>query len=367
MKKLNVAVVGASGFTGSEICRLLLQHKNIKKIYPVSRKRKNFLRTHPNLMAADLNYITIKELYKISKNLDCIFLCTKSNDSYELTIKLLKGNVKIIDLSGEFRFEDINKYKKAYGKKKIINNFLLKKKIAYGITELNRKNILKADIIANPGCYAITAILSLAPIIQKKFLDIKQPITLNAINGTTGAGNNPKIDVTHANATENILTYNAEGHRHAPEVEDKLQSLFNKKFLIDLNTAHGNFRRGIYLRINLNVKKKHINEISRDSLIKIFKNFYDKKNKNNQFIQIIDHKKKLQKNDKEYDLYPSVINVIGSNNCIIGLDYEQELGVIRIVATTDNLIKGAAGSAIQNMNIIFGCEEFESLSKYGIF
>ena len=96
MKKLNVAVVGASGFTGSEICRLLLQHKNVGKIYPVSRERKNFSRTHPNLVAADLNYITIKELYKISKNLDCIFLCTKSNDSYDLTIKLLKENITYI-------------------------------------------------------------------------------------------------------------------------------------------------------------------------------------------------------------------------------------------------------------------------------
>ena len=190
---------------------------------------------------------------------------------------------------------------------------------------------------------------------------------MNAINGTTGAGNNPKIDVTHANATENVLTYNAEGHRHAPEVEDKLQSLFKKKILIDLNTAHGNFRRGIYLRVNLNVKKRYINTINRDSIIRIFKKFYNKQNKNNQFIQILDHKKKLQKNDKEYDLYPSVINVIGSNNCLIGLDYDQQLGVIRIIATTDNLIKGAAGSAIQNMNIMFGCDETESLSKYGIF
>ena len=127
MKKINVAVVGASGFTGSEICRLLLQHKNIGEIYPVSREIKNFSRTHPNLFAASLSYITIQELHKISKNLDCIFLCTKSNDSYNLTIKLLKENIKIIDLSGAFRFDDINKYKKAYGSIKKINKLLLKK------------------------------------------------------------------------------------------------------------------------------------------------------------------------------------------------------------------------------------------------
>lgn len=132
MKKLNVAVVGASGFTGSEICRLLLQHKFIGEIYPVSREVKNFSRTHPNLISAGLTYITIKELYKISKKLDCIFLCTKSKDSYDLTIKLLKENIKIIDLSGAFRFEDINKYKKAYGNKKKINKFSLKKKLPMG-------------------------------------------------------------------------------------------------------------------------------------------------------------------------------------------------------------------------------------------
>ena len=367
MRKLNVAVIGASGFTGGEVCRLLLEHRYIEKIYPVSRDKKNFKKTHPNLIGSNLNFISLEIFFKLTKKIDCVFLCTKSHDSYDLAVKLLKKNIKVIDLSSAFRFDDKAKFKKAYGHTKYNNQILNKKKIAYGLTELNRKNIIKSDLIANPGCYAITAILSLAPIIREKFLMINQPININAINGTTGAGNNPKINVSHANATESLLTYNGEGHRHAPEIEDQLFSFFKKKYLIDLNTAHGNFRRGIYLRINLNVKKNLKKKINREKLLNIYNKFYNKKNKNVQFVHVLDYKKKLKKNNKEYDIYPSVSNVIGSNNCMIGLDYDESIGVIKIISTTDNLIKGAAGSAIQNMNIMFGFEEDLALTKYGLF
>ena len=133
------------------------------------------------------------------------------------------------------------------------------------------------------------------------------------------------------------MTYNADGHRHAPEIEEKLKFFFNSQNKIDLNTAHGNFRRGIYLRINLSVNKKDRKKIDRNKIINIFKKFY--KNDNFKFINIIEHKKKLKKNEKEYDLYPSIVNVIGSNNCCIGVDYDKNNGIIKIISTTDNLIK----------------------------
>jgi N-acetyl-gamma-glutamyl-phosphate reductase len=367
MKKINVAVIGASGFTGSEICRILLEHKSIKKIIPVSREKKDFDRAHPNLLGSGLKYLALNDFLKSLKNLDCVFLCTKSTDSYNLAIKLLKKNVKVIDLSSAFRFEEKLKYKKAYGFSQKKNSTLLKKKIAYGLSEFNRKNLYEADLVANPGCYAITAILSLIPILRKNIVHLDQPININAINGTTGAGNNPKIQVSHANATENMLAYNAEGHRHAPEIEEKLKIFINKKCLIDLNTSHGNFRRGIHMRISLNVKKNYIKKINRDKLIKIYKDFYYKTNSNYQFVQVLGTKPRLKKNEKEYDLYPSVTNVIGTNNCLIGLDYNSDAGIIKIIAVTDNLVKGAAGSAIQNMNLIFGFEENTGLTKYGIF
>ena len=177
--------------------------------------------------------------------------------------------------------------------------------------------------------------------------------------------NNPKINVTHANATEDILTYNADGHRHAPEIEEKLFKFFKYQGNIDLNTAHGNFRRGIYLRINLPVNKSDRKKINREKILKIFKNFYKKDEF--RFIKVISQKRELKKNDKEYNLYPSGTSVIGSNNCYIGLDFDQYVGVIKIIATIDNLVKGAAGSAIQNMNVMFNFRENESLSQYGLF
>ena len=121
------------------------------------------------------------------------------------------------------------------------------------------------------------------------------------------------------------------------------------------------------MRISLNVKNDLIKKINRDKIIKIYKDFYNKKNDNFQFIQILDTKRSLKKNEKEYDLYPSITNVIGTNNCLIGIDYDKNIGAIKIISTSDNLVKGAAGSAIQNMNIMFGFEEDTALTKYGIF
>ena len=220
MRKINVAIIGSSGFTGSEICRILLQHNNVNQIYPVSREKKVFTKVHPNLFSSNLKYITINQFFNNQvKKTDCVFLCTKSKESSSLAEKLLKNKIKVIDLSSAFRFKKDKNFFRAFGYKK--NNSLFKKyRVAYGLTEFNRDEIKSADLIANPGCYAITAILSLAPILNQKFIENKNILRIDALNGTTGAGNNPKINVTHANATEDILTYNADGHRHAPEIED---------------------------------------------------------------------------------------------------------------------------------------------------
>ena len=364
-KKISVAIVGASGFTGGEICRILLHHNNVGKIYPISRDKKDFQKNHPNLIGSKLNFFNIEFFKKKSRKFDCIFLCTKSYESYELAKTLLKKNKKVIDLSSAFRFEKNEYFKKAYGSD-IPQRKKFKSKIEYGLSEFNKSAIKKADLVANPGCYAITALYSLAPIIKKNYINSNSPIGIFAINGTTGAGNNPKIEVSHANATENVLTYNADGHRHGPEIEDKLQKFFKKKVLIDLNTAHGNFRRVIYLRINLNIKNNFKKKLNREKIINIYKKYYQNRKKF-KFIHTLDFKKMHKKNEKEYNVYPAVNSVIGSNNCIIGIDYDEILGSIKLIATSDNLVKGAAGSAIQNMNIMFKFKEDEALSKYGIF
>ena len=167
---------------------------------------------------------------------------------------------------------------------------------------------------------------------------------------------------------ENILAYNADGHRHAPEIEEKLKIFFNlDKVKIDLNTAHGNFRKGIFMQISLETKHKKSKNISRDSILKIYKSFYSEKNKNNNFVFINDLKKIGKKNDKDYLIYPQLVNVVGTNNCLIGVYYYKKKKIIKLISVLDNLVKGAAGSAVQNMNIRFNFDLKEGLDNLGLF
>lgn len=364
MKKINVGIVGGSGFTGGELCRLLLRHKNVKKIYPTSRSEQTFERTHLGLTNSNLNFIDVESLIS-KKQIDVVFLCTKSSQSIEYAEIFLKKKITVIDLSGAFRFDSSKNYFKAYGsehsKKKLLESS------AYGATEFNDKVIKKNSLIANPGCYALCALFSLAPLTKSKFADFGKIIKIHAINGITGAGMSLRQEITHKNVMENMLAYNGSGHRHAPEIEEKLESFFSiKNASIDLNTAHGNFRRGIFMQISVETKKSYNKKITRKSLIKEFKNFY-KSNKFNNFIFINDFEKTGDKNFKDYKIYPQLSNVVGTNNCNIGLDYDDDKKIIKIISVLDNLVKGAAGSAIQNMNLKFDFNPTEGLDTHGIF
>ena len=253
-KKINVGIIGGSGFTGGELCRLLIKHQNVKNIYPTSRGTESFNRTHPNLIKANLKFISVESLIK-KKNIDVVFLCTKASQSIEYAEIFRKKNVIVIDLSGAFRFNTSKKYLEAYGKEH--SNKKLLKTASYGLSEFNINNIKKSFLISNPGCYAICALYSLAPLTKTKFIDFKNTIKIHAINGTTGAGISPRKEISHKNVMENMLAYNADGHRHAPEIEEKLNNFFNlENSVVDLNTAHGNFRRGIFMQISLELKRK---------------------------------------------------------------------------------------------------------------
>lgn len=353
-KKINIGIVGGSGFAGGELCRLLLNHDNVKNIYPTSRSIKEFKRVHPNLFPSKLKFISIEKLKKTK--IDLVFLCTKTKESISYTEFFNKKKIKVIDLSGAFRFSNSKNFFKAYGYEHPAISDL--KKSIYGITEFNRKKISTAKIISNPGCYAICALYSLAPLASKKILGYEKNIKIHAVNGTSGAGSKLKKEINHSYMIDNMLAYNADGHRHGPEIEDKLKSLFKiSKYKIDLNTSHGNFARGIFMQISIPVKKN----FSRTQLIKIYKKFYENIKLKNKFIFINDLEKTGEKNDKDYLIYPSLREVVGTNKCLIGLDFDKRLKVIKIVSVIDNLVKGAAGSAIQNMNNLFGFNEIEGL------
>ena len=363
-KKINAGIVGAAGYTGGEVCRLLLNHPNIDKIFPFSRGKELFEKAHPNLFGSSLEFVNTTELIDHIQNIDVLFFCAPSGKAMEIIPSIYNNNIKIIDLSADFRFKNLELYYKTHGIKHKCPEIL--KDAVYGVTELNRNEIKHAKLIANPGCYVITCILGIYPLLMEKIINLDNFIHINSINGTTGAGVKPKRDLMYTEMAYNMLPYNLEGHRHGPELESQLSDISSENVKIVFNTSHGPFPRGIFSNISLELNNNHHGSVSRDDLINIYHKYYGKGKTKEYFIRIIDYLKPGSKNEKIYDVYPRLSNVIGTNFCHIGLDYDEDRKIIKVISVTDNLIKGAAGSAIQNMNVLFDFEESLSLTQLAL-
>ena len=362
--KLRVGVVGASGYAGGELCRLLLSHECVQEILPTSRGSDAFERVHPNLLGCGLEFISLPELIETAASLDAVFLCTPPGEAMESAKLFLQLGVKVIDLGPDFRFPTASQYTSVYGIPHVASELL--ENAVYGVTELNRGKIRSAQLIANPGCYAITCILGLLPLIKTGFIDFSKEIHISAINGTTGAGGSPTRDTSHATVSNGVLPYSLEGHRHGPELEYQLASIADQPVEVVFTAAHGSFARGIHELITVSAKIEYAKKLSRESLIEFYIKYYGKGTDGEHFVVVNQFKRSGVKNAKEYHLYPNVARVTGSNFCHIGLDYQSEHGVIKIVAVSDNLVKGAAGSAIQNMNLMFNLPETTGLRHYGL-
>jgi len=361
---LNVAVIGGTGYAGGELCRLLLNHPHVDTIWPTARGEEEFERIHPNLRGSGLHFTSLEAVRARVDELDIAFFCTPSGEAMRLAGWFLDRGVRVIDVSADFRFTDPDRYQRVYGSAHQAPDLLAE--AAYGVTELNRDAISKARLVANPGCYVITAILALTPLLRAGWADLDQAIHISAVNGTTGAGNKPKRAIMHAEALNSMLPYSMEGHRHGPELETHLASAAGRPLTIDFNTAHGNFARGIYLQANLAVRPDLADSMTRQGLLSLLTDYYGAGGDKEFFVRINDLAKSGGLNAKDYDIYPSLAAVNGSNFCHIGADYDADRGIIKLLSVTDNLVKGAAGSAIQNMNVMIGIDETTSLRQYGL-
>ncbi|WP_190816221.1 N-acetyl-gamma-glutamyl-phosphate reductase [Saccharopolyspora pogona] len=359
--KLTVGVIGGTGYTGGELCRLLLGHPAVEVILPTSREPRPFARTHPNLRGSGLEFRPVERLEEQAVELDVVFFCTPSGEAMNRAGHFLDRGVRVVDLSADFRFRDVDLYQRIYGREHTAAHLL--PEAAYGVTELNRDRVRDARLIANPGCYAITAILALTPLLNGGFVDLTSPLSIHATNGTTGAGTTPKKAIMHAEVAESMLAYSLEGHRHGPELEAFLSNAIqDPPVRVDINTAHGNFARGIHLQANAGLRQR----LDRDQLLETFTAAYGPGHEGEHFVLVNDVPKQGGVNEKEYDVYPSLGHVVGSNFCHLGVDVDRARGIAKVVAVTDNLVKGAAGSAIQNMNVLFGLDETLGLRTYAL-
>ncbi len=331
---IKVGIVGITGFAGLELLKILLKHRFIQVEYISSRSEngKNLTDIYPqfsNIFDTKIEEIDTEKI----KSLDVVFLALPHTISMEIA-KNLYGSVRIIDLSADFRLSSVDVYEKWYNKKHTAADLL--KKAVYGLPELNKEKIAKSNLIANPGCYATSIILPLSPILD--YID-KKSIIADSASGVSGAGRGVKSNLQFCEVNENFKAYSVAKHRHTPEVEEVLSSI-SDGVKITFSPHLLPLQRGILSTVYAKLNKS----IEKDEVFDICKRFY----KNEFFVRI---KKEL----------PSLNSVRGSNFCDIGIEIDEENNRLIMVSAIDNLIKGASGQAVQNMNIMFNLNEEEGL------
>jgi N-acetyl-gamma-glutamyl-phosphate reductase len=340
---LKVSVVGATGYAGEELIRILLGHPGCKIDYICAKveKPQRFSEIFPwakgrlDLVCANLDLNRLKN----NKDVDAVFLALPHKTSMEIAPALLKANKTVIDLSADYRLSDIVEYEIWYGLiHKDTENL---KKAVYGLPELNRSKIKKAALIANPGCYPTGVILALAPILKKKWIKLNS-IIIDSKSGTSGAGRNPSLGLHFCEVNENFKAYKVNQHQHMPEINQELSKIAGEKVNVVFVPYLLPLSRGILSTIYVEVHPSA--KIQNLKITKLYKDFY----KGEPFVRI-----------KDETGLPQLKDVVGTNFCDIGIKATSDRLII--VSAIDNLVKGAAGQAVQNMNIIFGFKETEGL------
>ncbi len=344
---LNVGIVGSTGYAGGELVRLLLQHDkvSIKWLYSQSYLGEDYHRIYGNFFKLIDKSCVGGNIDELVEEVDLIFTATPQGYCSGIISEKILKKVRVIDLSADFRIKDIDIYTKWYGLKHNSQEFI--KEAVYGLSEINRDEIKNARILANPGCYTTAAILSLYPLVKEGIVDLKS-IIIDAKSGTSGAGRGNNISTLFCEVNESIKAYGIAGHRHTPEIEEQLSYAANDNVLISFTPHLVPMNRGIlstsYLNLNGNFTYDEI------------KNIYNKYYENDFFIRLLDENN-----------YPETKWVSTSNFVDIGFKIDERTNRIVVICAIDNLIKGAAGQAVQNMNLMFGFKETEGLEQLPIF
>jgi len=340
VKKIKVGIEGGAGFTGGELIRLLLSHPKVEIAAATSSTYPGqpvFL-AHPNLRGRTNLSFTRKLDYA---KLDCVFLAGGHGDAMAEVPAILAATgsrLRLIDLSGDFRLRDESLYPVWYTRKHKAPELL--KKFAYGLVELNRAEIGKAKWIANPGCFATATALALWPLASGGVAGV---VSVTAITGSSGSGANPTPITHHPTRHSNLKAYKPFTHQHIPEVEQILERLAGKKALkLSLVPISGPFARGIYAVCQVDLPKGWTAEKVKD--------LYATAYKGSSFVRLVPEP-------------PSLNAVNGSNHCDVYVTVQE--GRICVISAIDNLVKGASGQAIQNLNVMMGWDEGVGLEMAG--
>lgn len=344
---IKVGIIGSTGYAGQELVRILLQHKEAEIVWYGSRSYidKKYASIFGNLFELVEASCMDDNMDQLADKVDVIFTATPQGLCASLIKEEILSKVKIIDLSADFRIKDVATYEEWYGIEHKSPSYI--KEAVYGLCEVNREKIKQARLIANPGCYPTCSFLSIYPLVKEGLLDTNT-IIIDAKSGTSGAGRGSKVDNLYCEVNENIKAYGVAGHRHTPEIEEQLSYAAGETVIINFTPHLVPMNRGILVTAYASLKKK----VSYEEVKEIYDSYYKKE----KFVRVL-----------EKDCYPQTRWVEGSNYVDVNFKIDERTNRIIMMGAMDNLVKGAAGQAVQNMNLLFGLSEEEGLELVPMF
>lgn len=347
MEMIKVGIIGATGYAGGELVRLLMGHKDAKIVWYGSRSYidKNYSDVYQNMFQIVDAKCMDDNMHELAKQVDVIFTATPQGFCAAVMSEEILSQAKVIDLSADFRIKDIPTYEKWYGIEHKSPQFV--EEAVYGLCEVNRDDIKKARLVANPGCYTTCSILTAYPLAKGGIIDMNTLI-VDAKSGTSGAGRGAKVQNLYCEVNENIKAYGVASHRHTPEIEEQLGYASGEEVLINFTPHLVPMNRGIlateYASLKKNVTYEEVKAI------------YDKYYKDEKFVRVL-----------EKEISPETKWVEGSNYVDVNFKIDSRTNRIIMMGAIDNLVKGAAGQAVQNMNLMFGLKESEGLELVPMF
>ena len=349
---IKAGIIGATGYAGNELVRILMGHKEVEIKWYGSRSYidKKYAEVYQNMFEIVDDVCLDDNMDELASQVDVIFTATPQGFLAGVLTEDILNKVKIIDLSADFRIKDVSVYEKWYKIEHKSPQFI--EEAVYGLCEINRDKVKGARLIANPGCYTTCSILTAYPLVKEGLID-PNTLIIAAKSGTSGAGRGAKLPNLFCEVNENMKAYGVTNHRHTPEIEEQLGYAAGKEIDVNFTPHLVPMNRGILATEYAALVKKADGSLSSYEEVKAV---YDKYYGKEKFVRVL-----------EKDVCPETKWVEGSNYVDVNFKIDERTGRIVMMGALDNLVKGAAGQAVQNMNLLFGFDEAEGLNMVPMF
>ncbi|WP_031516785.1 N-acetyl-gamma-glutamyl-phosphate reductase [Desulfofalx alkaliphila] len=344
---IKVAVIGATGYTGAELVRILSRHGEVQLVALTSRSYhgKPYWQVYPHLYQYTEMECEELDISRVVDRADVIFTALPHGHSMDIAAEVVRQGKKLVDLGADFRLNDGAHYKRWYQVEHTVPELLAE--AVYGLPEINRQQIAACTLVANPGCYPTTAVLGLAPLVKNKLID-HSTIIIDSKSGVSGAGRGLSLKTHFSETNENFQAYAVAAHRHTPEIEQELSKLAGQPLTVSFTPHLTPMTRGMLSTIYAGLNES----LDAEEIRRLYQEYYA----GEYFVRVL-----------PAGVLPQTKALAGSNYCDLWVTADARTKRVIVLSAIDNLVKGASGQAVQNMNIMFGLDERAGLDAVGLF